>query len=393
MPTKTGTVESKPEFLEFFAGGGLSRLGLGKNWECTFANDFSPKKAAAYRENFNGASELHVEDVWKINPVIIPGNPALAWASFPCQDLSLAGNGKGLDAERSGSFWGFWRIIQELRKDNRQIPVIVLENVVGLLDSKQGKDFTRICQALADGGYFFGAMVIDAVRFVPQSRPRLFIIAISKTAKLDKSLHSKMPERPWHTDKIFAAYENLKPNLKEQWVWWSLPSPPQRKTVLADLIEDEPYLVSWHSYTETEKILGQMSALNLEKVKEAQSGGTKQIGTVYRRTRAEDGIRLQRTEVRFDGISGCLRTPIGGSSRQIVIVVNRKLIKTRLLSPREAARLMGVSDDYKLPNHYNDAYHIMGDAVAVPVVSWLEKHLLRPLAMQQIESLAEVRNA
>jgi len=111
------------------------------------------------------------------------------------------------------------------------------------LDSKQGKDFTRICQALADGGYFFGAMVIDAVRFVPQSRPRLFIIAISKTAKLDKSLHSKMPERPWHTDKIFAAYENLKPNLKEQWVWWSLPSPPQRKTVLADLIEDEPYLV------------------------------------------------------------------------------------------------------------------------------------------------------
>jgi DNA (cytosine-5)-methyltransferase 1 len=132
--------------------------------------------------------------------------------------------------------------------------------------------------------------------------------------------------------------------------------------------------------------------LNLEKVKDAQFTGTKQIGTVYRRTRAEDGIRLQRTEVRFDGISGCLRTPIGGSSRQIVIVVDRKSIKTRLLSPREAARLMGVSDDYKLPNHYNDAYHIMGDAVAVPVVGWLEKHLLRPLATQQIESLTEARN-
>ncbi|HAJ80280.1 MAG TPA: DNA (cytosine-5-)-methyltransferase [Fibrobacteres bacterium] len=393
MPTKIGIVDKKPEFLEFFAGGGLARIGLGKNWECTFANDFSPKKAAAYRDNFNGASELYVEDVWNIDPAMIPGNPVLAWASFPCQDLSLAGNGKGLDAERSGSFWGFWRIIQELRRNNRHIPIIVLENVVGLLDSKQGKDFARICQSLANGGYFFGAMVVDAIRFVPQSRPRLFIIAISKTAKLDKNLHSKMPERPWHTDKIFSAYENLKSNLKEQWVWWSLPSPPQRKTILADIIEEEPYLVSWHSHTETEKILGQMSFLNLEKVKEAQFAGTKQTGTVYRRTRAEDGIRLQRTEVRFDGISGCLRTPIGGSSRQIVIVVDRKTIKTRLLSPREAARLMGVSDDYKLPNHYNDAYHIMGDAVAVPVVSWLEKYLLRPLAIQQIQSLTEVQNA
>jgi DNA (cytosine-5)-methyltransferase 1 len=383
----------KLPFLEFFAGGGLARLGLGKRWECTFANDFSLKKATAYCENFNGSSELLVEDVWKIDPAAIPGNPALAWASFPCQDLSLAGNGKGLDAERSGSFWGFWRIIQELRKENRQIPVIVLENVVGLLDSKQGKDFARICHALADGGYFFGAMVIDAVRFVPQSRPRLFIIAVSKTAKLDKNLHSKFPERPWHTDKIFTAYENLKPNLKEQWIWWSLPSPPHRKTVLSDLIEDEPYLVSWHSHTETEKILGQMSALNLGKVKEAQFSGIKQVGTVYRRTRAEDGIRLQRTEVRFDGISGCLRTPIGGSSRQIIIVVDRKSIKTRLLSPREAARLMGVPDDYKLPNHYNEAYHIMGDAVAVPVVNWLEKHLLHPLATKQIYSLTRVHNA
>lgn len=383
----------KPQFLEFFAGGGLARLGLGKNWECTFANDFSPKKAASYIENFNGASELHVEDVWKIEPSIIPGNPTLAWASFPCQDLSLAGYGKGLDAERSGCFWGFWRIIQSLRKAERQIPIVVLENVVGLLDSKQGSDFNRLCQALADGGYFFGAMVIDAVRFVPQSRPRLFIIACSKTSNLHRNLHSKSPERPWHTDKIFSAYEKLSPKLKEHWIWWSLPTPPIRKSSLADIIEDEPFLVDWHSHIETEKILGQMSRINLEKVKDAQYAGTKRIGTVYRRTRSEEGIKLQRTEIRFDGISGCLRTPIGGSSRQIVMVVDKKLIKTRLLSPREAARLMGVADSYRLPNNYNDAYHIMGDAVAVPVVSWLEKHLLRPLALQQTNILTEVNNA
>lgn len=383
----------RQQCLEFFAGGGLARLGLGKNWQCVFANDFSQKKAAAYRENFNNAPELVVDDVWKIETTAIPGNPTLAWASFPCQDLSLAGNGKGLYAERSGSFWGFWRIIQNLRAEERQVPFIVLENVIGLLGSKQGSDFYRLCQALAEGGYFFGAMVIDAVRFVPQSRPRLFIIAVSKNTLIDNRLHSKIPERPWHDDKIFAAYEKLSHNLKEHWIWWSLPAPPQRKTTLADLIESEHTLVSWHSHIETEKILGQMSRLNLEKVKEAQYAGTQQIGTVYRRTRAEDGIKLQRAEVRFDGISGCLRTPIGGSSRQIVIVVEKKSIRTRLLSPREAARLMGAPDSYILPQNYNDAYHVMGDAVAVPVVSWLEKHLLHPLVLQMIHSKKAFQNA
>jgi DNA (cytosine-5)-methyltransferase 1 len=383
----------RPKYLEFFAGGGLARLGLGKNWQCIFANDFSIKKATSYRDNYNNAPELVIDDVWKIETSAITGKPTLAWASFPCQDLSLAGNGKGLDAERSGSFWGFWRIIQKLRAEERQIPLIVLENVVGLLGSKQGSDFCRLCRALAEGGYFFGAMIIDAVRFIPQSRPRLFIIAVAKNSLIDRRLHSQIPERPWHTDKIFAAYEKLPYNLKEQWIWWSVPTPPQRKTTLADLIESEPTLVSWHSHTETEKILGQMSHLNLEKVKEAQYAGTQQIGTVYRRTRTEDGIKLQRTEVRFDGISGCLRTPIGGSSRQIVMIVNKKSVRTRLLSPREAARLMGAPDTYILPQNYNDAYHIMGDAVVVPVVSWLEKHLLRPLATQIINTQKAYQHA
>jgi DNA (cytosine-5)-methyltransferase 1 len=372
------------DFLEFFAGGGLARLGLGDNWRCIFANDFSSKKAHAYRMNFDDAPELLVEDVWKIPSSEISGNPMLAWASFPCQDLSLAGNGKGLDAERSGSFWGFWRIIQELRTQHRAVPIIVLENVVGLLDSKGGADFTKLCQTLADGGYFFGAMIIDAVRFVPQSRPRLFIVAIQKSVHLNNTVHSKNPERPWHTDKLFSAYEKLSHKLKEHWIWWSLPIPPARQTTISDIVEESPTMVSWHTHTETEKILGQMSRLNLEKVKEAQYAGSVQIGTVYRRTRSENGIRLQRAEVRFDGISGCLRTPIGGSSRQIIIVVNRKSIKTRLLSPREAARLMGVSDTYTLPHNYNDAYHVMGDAVVVPVVSWLERHLLQQIAVDQL---------
>ena len=106
------------------------------------------------------------------------------------------------------------------------------------------------------------------------------------------------------------------------------------------------------------------------------------MGTIYRRTR--DGV--QRAEVRFDGISGCLRTPGGGSSRQTIIVVNGNNIRTRLLSPREAARLMGLDNDYILPTRYNDAYHLAGDGVAVPVVAHLARNLFDPIivAAQQL---------
>jgi DNA (cytosine-5)-methyltransferase 1 len=110
--------------------------------------------------------------------------------------------------------------------------------------------------------------------------------------------------------------------------------------------------------------------------------GGRHVGTIYKRTRPnQDGEMAQRAEVRFDGISGCLRTPVGGSSRQTVILAEKGDVRTRLLSPREAARLMGVSDAYPLPVSYNEGYHVFGDGVAVPVVAWLEKHLLRPLAM------------
>jgi len=109
------------------------------------------------------------------------------------------------------------------------------------------------------------------------------------------------------------------------------------------------------------------------------------VGTLYRRTRPiiVDGAVVgkgQRAEVRFDEISGCLRTPAGGSSRQTVLTVESGRVRSRLLSPREAARLMGVPDRYPLPGKYNQAYHLFGDGVAVPVVSWLEEHLLRALA-------------
>jgi DNA (cytosine-5)-methyltransferase 1 len=383
------TLSSELTFYEFFAGGGLARTGLGNAWTCLFANDISAKKAEVYRANFGSASELVVDDINNISTCDIPGTAALAWASFPCQDLSLAGNGGGLSAERSGTFWPFWLCITALEKEGRQIPIIVLENVVGLLSSNGGKDFQELLTMLVKSGYRPGALVIDAAHFVPQSRPRLFIVAVKCDYPIPEDLiDTSTKSTLWRPSGLMNAYHHLPQIIQDAWIWWRLPAPSARSTHLRDLIDEEPQGVTWHTQQQTAYILSLMSPTNLAKVQQAQHSGNLEVGTVYKRMRVEDGEKRQRAEARFDGVSGCLRTPVGGSSRQILLVIKGDGIRSRLVSVREAARLMGLPDQYWLPNSYNDGYHVMGDAVVVPVVSWLEKHILQPLALSVTTSAA-----
>jgi DNA (cytosine-5)-methyltransferase 1 len=181
---------------------------------------------------------------------------------------------------------------------------------------------------------------------------------------------------------LVKAYSALPTPLQKKWIWWNLPRPTASIPKFSELIEKELRRVRWHTTEETQKLLSMMSDVNRRKVTEARASGLRTIGTVYKRTRPlKNGVKTQRAEVRFDEISGCLRTPVGGSSRQTVLFVTGKETKSRLLSTREAARLMGVPESYPTPANYNEAYHLFGDGVAVPVVSWLEKHLLRPLAL------------
>lgn len=377
-------------FYEFFAGGGMVRAGLGLRWQCLFANDFDFKKSATYNDNW-GAGVLVTKDVRKIAAKDVPGNADLAWASFPCQDLSLAGMGAGLKGDRSGTFWPFWELMRTLDAKKRAPRVIVLENVCGTLTSHNGKDFTAIADALAEGGYKFGAIVIDAVDFVPQSRPRLFIIAIAKGVKIPDSLLSQDATLLWHPKALQAAHLRLVGKAKEQWLWWKLPAPPRRNTRFADLVEENPSSVSWHSATDTAKLLDMMSDLNLEKVAAAKKSGQLLVGTIYKRTRLDDDDeKVQRAEVRFDDVAGCLRTSTGGSSRQSIIVVKGDSVRSRLLSSREAARLMGLPDEYKLPKSYNEAYHLAGDGVVVPVVRYLAVNMLEPILASNHAQAAQV---
>jgi len=372
-------VKARLGFYEFFAGGGMARAGLGENWECRFANDIDSKKAASYAANW-GCDRLTVADVATLSASDLPGRADLAWASFPCQDLSLAGNYAGLAGRRSGTFWPFWRLMETLASEGRAPALVVLENVCGALTSHGGADFAAIGEALAGAGYRFGALVIDAALFVPQSRPRLFIVAARRERAIPRRLIAEGPDPLWHPARLLGACGGLPDAVSAAWQWWRLPAPARREATLTECVEEAPHGVAWHTAAETRHILDLMSPRNREKVKRAGQAKRLAVGCVYRRTRTdESGARVQRAEARFDGLAGCLRTPAGGSSRQTLLVVGRGRVRSRLLSAREAARLMGLPDSYKLPENYNEAYHLAGDGVVAPAVRFLAENLLEPL--------------
>lgn len=367
-------------FYEFFAGGGMARAGLGHGWKCTFANDFDIKKGLTYQANWGTGGELKVGDVKAVSIEELPGRPDLVWGSFPCQDLSLAGSGAGLKGERSGTFYPFWDVIKSLAADGRAPKIVAIENVCGTLTSRGGQDFQAICRTYAEAGYRYGAMVVDASLFVPQSRPRLFVIGVRREIEVDPALLSPGPIAPFHTHRLVSSAASISQAKKDDWLWWNLPTPPRRNSTFADIIEENPTSVTWHTTAETKRLLSLMSPINLAKVTAAKRANRRMVGGVYRRTRVDErGSKVQRAEVRFDDVAGCLRTPGGGSSRQTILVVHGKSVRSRLLSARETARLMGLSDEYTLPKNYNEAYHLTGDGVVVPVVRHLAAHLFEPL--------------
>jgi DNA (cytosine-5)-methyltransferase 1 len=252
--------------------------------------------------------------------------------------------------------------------------VVVLENVAGLLSAGGGADFAAVGEALASRGYRFGALALDAAAFLPQSRPRVFVIAAREPLS---SLTADRPG-PEHGATVARAFERLSAALQDRWVWWRLPAPAPRNARLADLLEPDD-VVAWRSAAQTDALLAQMAPAHRARLDLAAAGGRRIVGAVFRRIRVEAGVKVQRAELRLDGLAGCLRTPGGGSSRQLLLVAEKGAVRTRLLTAREGARLMGLPDDYELPRSQTAALHLVGDGVAAPLVRHLAENLLEPL--------------
>ncbi|HXM61887.1 MAG TPA: DNA (cytosine-5-)-methyltransferase [Terriglobales bacterium] len=366
-------------FLEFFAGIGLTHLGLQPHgWKCIYANDIDEKKRRMYQACF-GDAHYHVEDVWNTKKIVekIPLERAdLASASFPCVDLSLAGNLKGFDGEQSGSFNGFVKVLRDLKSQDRLPNAVLVENVRGFLSSHDGKFFRFALTALSRLGYCLDAFVVDAKHFVPQSRPRLFIVGFLKNLLTplrsrgmnEWSLREGSPLRP---AQLVRALEEAP--LQTGWVPLSLPPlPPENRSLHSQIDLDDDQ--DWWGDVLVDKHLAEMDPSHLERIAKLRKRADLTVGTIYRRVR--NG--RSRSEIRVDGLAGCLRTPRGGSSKQIVFVAGRRKIRMRWMSPREYARLQGCPN---FPIHVdrNEALFGFGDGVCVPVIEWIAENVLSQL--------------
>jgi DNA (cytosine-5)-methyltransferase 1 len=360
--------KSRKTFAEYFAGIGLMRVGLEKEaWKIMLANDIDPQKEQMYRANFPDA-DAHFKpgDIDSLLPSEIP-EVTLATASFPCNDLSLAGSREGLEGKNSSAFWGFIRALE--RTKTRLPSLILLENVTGFLTSHGGRDFEDAMFALNDLGYAVDPFILDAAWFVPQSRKRLFVVGVKTKESDTDGLYELLQETPIRPNALIQ-FILTHPDIR--WRIRKLPNPPSSRRKLISILEKLPDDSDcWWPKDRAEYLLGQMSPRHREMADKMIAARNYSYGTVFRRVR--NGISM--AELRTDGIAGCLRTPRGGSGRQILFKAGHGKYFVRLLTARECARLMGA-DDFIIDVPLNQALFGFGDAVCVPAIRWIAKNYL-----------------
>ena len=344
------------------------RLALERQgWRVVFANDIDPDKAEMYRHNWPKDDHLIEGDIHKLKADDVP-TCDLFTASFPCNDLSIAGRWEGLSGKESSAFWGLVDILREMGE--RRPPLVLLENVLGFLMSHGGCDFEKALLSLNELGYAVDAFILNAVHWVPQSRARLFVVAkFNSMGTAPFAIESEV--RPEALSQFIYSHPNIR------WDVRTLPKLPKARKHLADIVEDLPNDdPHWWSKERVEYFMNQMSRNHEVRAKLMTGGKSFTYATAFRRVRNGKSM----AELRTDGIAGCLRTPRGGSGRQILLKAGRGRYQVRLLTARECARLQGVPDIYAINVPLNQALFGFGDAVCVPAIEWIVKHYLTPVA-------------
>lgn len=365
---------TKRTVSEFFAGIGLMRMGLSKSgWEVIFANDIDPKKKLMYNHAYPDCDGHYlVEDVHKLSCDAVP-DTTLATASFPCTDLSSAGPRTGINGRQSSAFWGFVEVLRQ--KGKMRPPLVLLENVAGFLTTHAGANFRSALLALNELGYLVDAFLLDASFFVPQSRKRLFVVGIQRGVLEESGEAGVSATQQPSIVRPHSLVRFMKDNQDIEWHIRPLPEPVRTTDSISDILEPVPVNSPlWWNQERTDYLLGQMSSSHARILNRLKESHRTTYLTAFRRVRNKRSM----AEIRADGVAGCLRTPKGGSAKQIVIRVGYNRVRVRHLTPREYSILMGAGD-FPIEVDTNDAMFGFADAVCVPVVKWIADQYLNPL--------------
>lgn len=376
---------------DFFAGIGLVTMGLSKSgWDTVYALDYDPLKELGYITNF-GNDHYHMMDVADEIGSNVP-NVALAHASFPCTDLSLAGKRKGIHQGESQAFWQFARILSEMKLLHGEAnpPFVLIENVEGLLTSNNGNDLQLVLEELNKLGYRVDLLRINAAHFVPQSRVRIFIIGVHNSMIPNVSSSDLMQDfnrlssdaRPRKIQNYISTHSHI------EWYFHRLPNLPDRNITLDSIIDLD---AEWWGDERTDFLYNQLHEKQKVILENAKGSEQYTYYSGFRRMRVRDGSRQSTVELRNDGIAGCLRTPKGGSARQIVVRAGKGEIKARLYNGAEAAKLMGAFE-YKIPEglSLNQALFGFGDAVCVQALEWIGNNYLNDFVIGESDQKNQV---
>jgi DNA (cytosine-5)-methyltransferase 1 len=309
-------------FVDLFAGIGGFRFALeGLSGKCVFSVELDRFARSSYAANFEIPEGKDIRDVEQL-----PAHDFLA-AGFPCQPFSIAGVSKKLSLGREHGFLDktqgtlFFHLAELIGKS--QPKIVILENVKNLTSHDGGRTFAVITRTLDELGYNVSHQVIDAQRWVPQHRERVFIVGMRRETYGDRTF-------------IFPAV------------------PAEGGPTLGSILEHKPdrkYTLSPHLW----------SYLQAYAAKHKRLGNGFGFGLVG----PDDIARTLSARYHKDGSEILIKS---GSRRP-----------PRRLTPRECARLMGFPESYEITVSDTQAYRQFGNAVVVPVVTHVARAVLEQM--------------
>ena len=309
-------------FVDLFSGIGGIRIPFdGLGGRCVFSADYDSYCQITYRENFE---EVSGSDINLISAESIPDHDILC-AGFPCQPFSLPGVSARIGLDRAHGFGDklqgnlFFDIVRILKAQRPK--VFLLENVKNLVSHDRGNTFSVIKSELTALGYTISYQVVDAARFVPQHRERIFIVGFDNQR---------------YGDFVFQFPE--------------LPS--KRKIELRSIIEDEVD----DKYTLSDAL---WKCLQDQRARHTAKG---------------NGFGFNLVDLDKDLVTKALVARYYKDGKEILIKQFGK--NPRRLTPRECANLMGFPKSFKIVVSDTRAYRQFGNSVVVPVIRWMAKKIV-----------------
>jgi DNA (cytosine-5)-methyltransferase 1 len=333
------------KIVDLFAGIGGLRMGFeAQGCECVFTSEWNKFSAQTYRANHKDDYPIH-GDITLVDEKEVPDHDILL-AGFPCQPFSLAGVSKKnslnrlhgfADLTQGTLFFDVARIIAL-----KQPRAFLLENVKNLVSHDKGNTFRVIKDTLTELGYQIHYKVIDAKKFLPQHRERIYIIGFKNRTEFSFNDIQYPDTVPLLGSILHSQDGSEEPD--GQYIIEPNGEINSRYTITANLWR---YL---QAYAEKHRLKGNGFGYSLV---DGNNQFTRTLSARYYKDGSE-------------------------------ILVSRGTDKTpRRLTPRECARLMGYPDTWKIPVSDTQAYRQFGNSVAVPVIKELARLIVSKIAQNQ----------